>query len=90
MAKTYYLKDPRKILDVLENGASLIGTDEEKSEFSYRGRNFVVPTSYLKRLTHGLQSYEDRTIGSLTALSIGNLSSGNRDEDSDYSEIRAA
>ena len=65
----YYIAEDDKIERMLENGARMKQTDEEKSTLSYNGNNFIVSTPYLKRLMPS--GYDGRTIESLTGMGIG-------------------
>ena len=74
MEKVYFDNDA-KIGRMLEKGARMIQTDEDKSTFSYGELDVIVSTPYLNRL---MPKNDDRTIGSLTGIGIGSIANGRK------------
>ena len=71
MEKIYLDKEDR-ISKMLENKGKMTKTDEDKTEFSYNGKTFIVSTPYLNDIM-SQNVYDDRTIGSLTGIGIAPL-----------------
>lgn len=85
-----YLDTNKSILEMLENGAKLTGTDEEKSEFRYGSKKVVVSTPYLNKLMPQ-NDYGERTMDSLTGINIGlavNTAKGASSYASELSQIK--
>ena len=61
--ETFALYEDDKILNMLEEGR-LVSTNEDVSEFSYKGKRVFVPNNYLGRIMPKV-NYNENTIGAI-------------------------